>query len=335
MTRYIGLDLLKIVATLAVVFLHTLNKYSGYSNVILYQLCSFAVPVFFMINGYFVLNKKDISFRYISMKIVKIILVCLFWNLFRMIQRMIMGLGYYTPIQETINIFFEQSGFFFQFWFFGSLIMIYILLPILHKIHQYRKIDRYFMISLILLCLFIHFIDMYSSYKIGTSFFLEHIKQPLRIWTWITYFYLGGFIKIYSQYFQKWSLSYSFLFLLILSLVNVVYQVKIGQYLHFEWAEYFYDSLFMMLWCISLFVFFCNDFFDHINEKLSNFITSISQMTMGCFILHIVFIVNIRSIYKYNLPYFNILIAFFIFVLCILITFILKKIPLVRHTVSI
>lgn len=126
MKRYIGLDILKILSTFAVVLLHTLNKQSGYSNILLYAFSSFAVPVFFMINGYFLLNKKDISCRYIVMKITNIIIICLFWNTLRMVQRMYVGLGFYTPIHETFNIFCQQSGFFFQFWFFGTLIMLYI-----------------------------------------------------------------------------------------------------------------------------------------------------------------------------------------------------------------
>lgn len=125
-----------------------------------------------MINGYFILNKKEITVQYIIIKIINIIIVCLFWNSLRMLQRIYMGLGYYTPIQETINIFFQQSGFFFQFWFLGSLIMLYIILPILKRIHQHRQLDTYFIIIMIITCSIIHFIDTYYSYKTGNTLFL-------------------------------------------------------------------------------------------------------------------------------------------------------------------
>ena len=60
-TRNYGIDLLKILACFGVVGLHTI--YSKYT-VFLYYLCAFAIPVFFVVHGYFLLGRKELSFEY-------------------------------------------------------------------------------------------------------------------------------------------------------------------------------------------------------------------------------------------------------------------------------
>lgn len=59
--RIVGLDLLKIIACLGVVGLHTIGKDSSEINRILYYLCGYAIPCFFMVHGYFILNKAELS----------------------------------------------------------------------------------------------------------------------------------------------------------------------------------------------------------------------------------------------------------------------------------
>ncbi len=53
-TRNTNIDLLKLCASIGVIGLHTF-KYDAAP--ILYYLCCFSVPVFFMVSGYFSLNK--------------------------------------------------------------------------------------------------------------------------------------------------------------------------------------------------------------------------------------------------------------------------------------
>lgn len=188
---------------------------------------------------------------------------------------------------------------------------------------------------MLFICLIINCIDIWSSYKTGYPIFLKHINQPLRLWAWILYFYLGGYIKKFEQQISHKSFFSSLFYPVCLSFINVYFQTEIGPRIHFEWAEYFYDNPLILIWSLCILVFFLNDCFNNIKEKTSNFIVSINKLTTGCFILHIIFVVNIRTIYQYNLPYVNIFLAIIIFVFCILITFILQKIPIIRHMINI
>ena len=76
--RNINVDFLKCLACIAVVGLHTISRDS---NSIVYYLCTFAIPVFFVSSGYFLLNKKSVSCKYISNKIFRILRVVFIWSI--------------------------------------------------------------------------------------------------------------------------------------------------------------------------------------------------------------------------------------------------------------
>ena len=65
-----GIDLLKALCMIAVVGLHSQRSIiaGNVNNVVLYYLARFAMPCFFMINGYLVLNKEEFTFDYHNTK---------------------------------------------------------------------------------------------------------------------------------------------------------------------------------------------------------------------------------------------------------------------------
>lgn len=139
--RNYGIDLLKVVACLGVVILHvTMGTFelSQPFNVsaYLYYLGTFSIPLFFMINGYFLLNKPNLIYPYLFKKINSILLITSFWTLLYWVLKADFAAN---PLKK-IGIAFLQRGYFFQFWFFGSLTIIYLLLPFLHSwLQAYRR----------------------------------------------------------------------------------------------------------------------------------------------------------------------------------------------------
>ncbi|WP_142777749.1 acyltransferase family protein, partial [Lactobacillus gasseri] len=68
-SRNFGLDLVKVLACILVICLHSLTPTSlvvkdNIFNSSVYYSGTIAIPIFFMASSYFVLNKKDISFYY-------------------------------------------------------------------------------------------------------------------------------------------------------------------------------------------------------------------------------------------------------------------------------
>ena len=66
--RNIGLDAAKSFACVTVVVLHLIGRDSSPVNGCLFFFSGVAVPIFFMANGYFVMNKRELCYRYIASK---------------------------------------------------------------------------------------------------------------------------------------------------------------------------------------------------------------------------------------------------------------------------
>lgn len=84
-TRNINLDLIKVIACIGVVLLHTTMpgfketgqwNYSSY----LYYLGTYSIPLFFMVNGYLLLGKSKITYPYILHKIKWVLITVSSWT---------------------------------------------------------------------------------------------------------------------------------------------------------------------------------------------------------------------------------------------------------------
>ena len=78
--RDINIDFLKIIACIAVIGLHTLQKDLSIANTFLHYFCGFAIPVFFFSTGYILFHRKEITFKYCLRKCLKVIRVVVIWN---------------------------------------------------------------------------------------------------------------------------------------------------------------------------------------------------------------------------------------------------------------
>ncbi len=133
-TRNINLDLIKVLACIGVVLLHTTMvgfKETGSWNLLayLYYLGTYSIPLFFMVNGYLLLGKREITYPYILQKVKWILITVSSWNIIVWLFKRDFTVN---PIKKIVGSL-VQKGYFFQFWFFGALILIYLCLPILRK----------------------------------------------------------------------------------------------------------------------------------------------------------------------------------------------------------
>ena len=83
-TRNINLDLIKVLACIGVVLLHTTMvgfKETGSWNLLayLYYLGTYSIPLFFMVNGYLLLGKRNITYSYILEKVKWILITVSSW----------------------------------------------------------------------------------------------------------------------------------------------------------------------------------------------------------------------------------------------------------------
>ncbi len=200
--RDYNIDLLKILACIAVVGLHTFQKDLSVLNAVLYYLCGFAVPMFFICSGVFLMNRKDTDLKYSVNKIRQILILVLSWGIIILVARCVGSIfSYGSPI--TLRIILRelvgglvQKGTMWQFWYFGAIIIIYILLPLLTRTNRAQREILLVITGLIAIVL------QGVSYVIGYPM-QKYVCQTFRIWTWLFYFILGGFL--YNQFRENFS----------------------------------------------------------------------------------------------------------------------------------
>lgn len=187
--RNVNIDLLKLLACVGVVGLHTLNW--DWLNL---NVCGFAIPIFFFASGYILMQRKELSVSYCLKRIVRILRLSLTWNF--LLCSAILALkvlrGQEIDVVYWIKNYtyypFIQRGDFWQFWFFGAMILLCILMPFVHKLAHIS--DKWWCLLWGISAATCVGFEI-ASMVMGTPIQAK-IIQTFRIWTWLQYFLLGG-----------------------------------------------------------------------------------------------------------------------------------------------
>ena len=279
--RNINLDLLKVLACVGVVLLHTTMggfKDTGSWNLLtyLYYLGTYSIPLFFMVNGYLLLGKREITSHYILQKVKWILITVSSWNIIVWLFKRDFTVN---PIKKIVGSLI-QKGYFFQFWFFGALILIYLCLPILSKFLNSKRRYLYILALLIVIGFIVGLANIFFQRPLQT-----HVMQTFRLWTWFFYYILGGYIAQFNvdnlKYrFKNWMKIVSMLLVLISPIILFFLAKNIY---HNLFAEYFYDILFVKFTSLGIFLIVLTL---SLNENGSKWIVSLSNQTMGVFVIH-------------------------------------------------
>lgn len=326
--RETWLDIIKVIAIFLVTILHIANAGIGFGeihgNQIMYYFGTFAVPLFFMVNGYLNLNGVK-SYKYSLKKIINILVVILGWNILYFIFDFIIN-------NNVNNLFcmildnFLQRGVFWQFWFLGSLIIIYLFIPIISRIFNKTKYYKLLVLGLFLLCLAYNFINIFI---LKDKILIKIIPQALRLWTWIFYLCLGGLVRK-ENILNNISNNKYIIITFILILITVLYEFTLAMHIYNRLeAENFYDSILVII--TTYFIFTC---FKKIEFKNSNVISIGGSLTLGVYIIHIFVLELFRKFITMN-NYYNFLIAIIVFIISYLLTIIIAKIPVLNKLVKI
>lgn len=279
--RNINLDLLKVLACVGVVLLHTTMggfKDTGSWNLLtyLYYLGTYSIPLFFMVNGYLLLGKREITSHYILQKVKWILITVSSWNIIVWLFKRDFTVN---PIKKIVGSLI-QKGYFFQFWFFGALILIYLCLPVLSKFLNSKRRYLYILALLIVIGFIVELANIFFQRPLQT-----HVMQTFRLWTWFFYYILGGYIAQFNvdnlKYrFKNWMKIVSMLLVLISPII--LFFLAKNTY-HNLFAEYFYDILFVKFTSLGIFLMVLTL---SLNENGSKWIVSLSNQTMGVFVIH-------------------------------------------------
>lgn len=146
-TRNCNLDLIKCLACLGVVGLHSV----GMVNYTIYYLCGISVPLFFMVNGYLMFSRSSLPYSYALRKIRNLLIPVIGWNILILIPVVVVRHKFVNPITLFLKSLFQQ-GYLWHFWFFGSLILIYLVMPLLYRLLHDHTLALSLLCMLLALC---------------------------------------------------------------------------------------------------------------------------------------------------------------------------------------
>ena len=328
-TRNINLDLIKVLACIGVVLLHTTMigfKGTGSWNLLtyLYYLGTYSIPLFFMVNGYLLLGKRNITYSYILQKIKWILITVSSWTFIVWLFKRDFAVN---PIKKIIGSLL-QKGYFSQFWFFGALILIYLCLPILRKFLNSKRSYLYILSSLVTIGLVFELANMVFQMPLQS-----YVIQTFRLWTWFFYYILGGLIAQFDKEFikkgfRRWMKIVAVLLLLISPLILFFLAKTIY---HNLFAEYFYDILFVKIVSLGIFLTVLTL---SLEENKSKWIVTLSNQTMGVFIVHTYVMKLLEKLLGFS--YTGAYLLFPILTLCVslIVVSLLMKIPYFNRIVK-
>ena len=297
-------------------------------SLLVYYVGTFAIPLFFMVNGYLQLS-REVNYKYSFKKIIKILVVAFFWNFAIIILRYIVEGQLDNPFSATIRSLI-QKGNFSHFWFLGSLILIYLILPLLCKLfNRTNNLYKYVVAILFLLCILVNILNIYN-YNIGNKIIKYILSQTFRLWTWLFYFCLGGLINK-KNIFEKINKKFHFVLSVVLIIITIIYCYVLALKLYGSLsAENFYDSLVVILTTIFIFT-----AIKRMKLKKERILTEISSLTMGVYIVHTYVLTYTRKVIPLNgsipLSFLTLLIVFCI---SIIASYIISKIQKINEFIK-
>lgn len=236
--RNIGLDMVKIIAMIMVVGLHVqVGGGLAPSELLRLQygaeLC--AIPLFFMVSGYLMQGKMP-DYKYTLRKVYNILkYVLIIVGLTCVCTGIIEG----HPRIHGLFLWIIQRGTYWQFWYFGSMIIIYLVAPWICKLiaSEYAKWGLFIAG---LCCTIVFFLNHYIDFE------RTYIIQTFRLWNWLFYFMAGAYIKQYGlpAHVPMW--------LVIIMGVQCSLLVAYGPV---RGVEYYHCSIFSMMYAYCVFAY--------------------------------------------------------------------------------
>lgn len=350
--RVISLDLLRIVACLLVILLHTSGSYvtvmedypltfamnSWQAGNIFHSLSRSAVPLFVMLSGTFMLDpSRDMPNSKLISKILKLITTFLFWAVAYQVLYII---GKYAlkgsldgySIGSTAKSIIAGS---YHMWFFYLLGSLYLLVPLLRVITKDPKLTIYFLILSFVATFLIpnlELITLFEKAKILTSRFDFRMVTGYSF-----YFVLGFFLR---DHFNSRKMSrkmfFSAIAAFLLAWSITVYGTWVINRGASEFVGTFYNNLFISTMVEATSIFMIALFIDQNYSFKGNIVSKIARYTMSIYLMHAMVLTVISKTLCYRdwtLSAFVIipLVVIIVFFLCWLGALIMSKIPVIKQ----
>jgi len=341
--RNYSFDILRIIACFLVIVNHTNSavfiKYfpslSGYMSLAYFFISKIAVPVFLMLTGSLLLNRKESLKTLFNKRILRVILSLLLFSIIMCLLKNRNQLGRINI--KTFLISLISNPYDLSYWYLYMLIGIYICLPFIRSMVLNLTVKEhtyYLILWMVYFGVIPQLLKIFHLPTISGYFSLPTIVVPLG------YILAGNYLsnivdkeKIYRKRF----LYIACVILILCISTNVVISIREYQkYSKFILSLDNYSTIFVMLQSISVYYIVCYCISRvRISEHFGKLLTSVSAATYGIYLTHIIIIQHTKYIINWLNIKMNDFIAvvlyeIIVFIIGYFITKIMKKIPYVK-----
>lgn len=345
--RIIYYDFLKILATFAVVLLHAAALKWGNVEETSYEwkimnfydaIVRWAVPIFVMVSGALFLepnHQVNIKKLYIK-NIFHIITVFLFWSIFYAIISWTNGMQLKYAILSVVKGYYHQ-------WFLFMIAGLYMLVPLLKKITETRKMTEYFLcIALVFTFIIPRILDLLTILELPHTVELTSALQAAL--SNMNFHFTLGFVAYFvlGHYLAKYEISKKLEFCIyILGILGFIATIVLTAWHSFREGRQnttFYGefTINVMLEAISVFTFAkCRISKLRLTEKATAVIHKMAQYGLGIYLVHVVILETLETDFQFhpliaNPIYMVPLVAIVVWSISLLISLILNHIPIIK-----
>lgn len=285
---------------MAVIVIHTSNLYCKvvdksfywYFAVTLNALSRFAVPMFFMISGMFLLKKKE-SLRDFFKKRFAVVFVPFFcWTcVYICFQYRVAGTDLWLLIYKTLS-----QGVFYHFWFVYALLGLYLLCPVLKCLFAGVKLNNKdaFYLFLVVFAIFAH----YQIYFYPNSNRIFILNAPF------VYFVAGYYVNFLSNLSSK--LKYLLIPIAIIAFGCMLHFAIENEYKFYQPLQPKTPMCFAFTVSIFLLLYMEREKINSWLKKCEQLIVKLSSLTFGVYLCHAIIIEILKICWlKNNLGLFH------------------------------
>lgn len=334
--RILYYDILNILASIGVVFLHcnglvhTFSNSLGWYQALIIEVCFYwPVPVFFMLSGATLMGYRDrySTKEFLTKRFSRTVIPFIVWTIVSAIIKNInpLEIGIREFINQFINVSIENV-----YWFFIPLFSIYLSMPALSLLKDHRNTLWYLAGASFLLTSLLPSLFNYVGLSWNNNFNVTVINGYVM-------FVIIGYLLSNEDFTRK-----KRILIYVLGIIGAVLRYSMTIYLSlrdqtlnrtfFGYTQY--HSVFL---AVAVFVFVKNSkLIDKLkyNKKASSIITKISGCSFGVYLVHMIVIRFLNEI----LPDFvgvewRLIGPFIVYSLSLIITCILRKIPFVKRVI--
>lgn len=337
--KFIWADLIRIIAVYFVIVVHTSMATRGnWGSIFLFAVSKTSVPLFIMLSGALLLGKKEHLSIFFIKRIKRLLIPWLLWTGIYMVWK----IYYHNTILLSIHDFnyLLVVTFLSQFWFLPLIAGLYIITPALRKYIQSEteKDINYILYVWFFFVSIIPFLHPSITFPVGTSSSL--MFQTIQ---YVGY-YLAGYILIHKKYHLKHIIIFSFLFLIsiIFGLIRVSFISLDNHNALLETFEYLSPNEIITSITLFLLLFMTgNAWAMKISPVTKNILTTLSKTGFSILLLHPLLLEIISpslsffflTTLKIDAAFIGLLKGIVGFLVCFLIVYPLRKIPLVKYLV--